>query len=60
MIASRPTILEYCRAKAASEELASMEWYMENPVGHMVRYRAGSSNAYFDIARKIENGEFKV
>lgn len=55
----RPTLREYLRSRASTEAKSHREWEKESPGCGQSAYRAGSSNAYLDIERRIEKGEFK-
>jgi hypothetical protein len=55
ILEGRPILLDYLHERATSEETSSREWGAESLMG---AYRAGSSNAYLDIARRLENDQF--
>jgi hypothetical protein len=55
MLAGRPTMTEYLHKMAEAEDRSSREWGMESQMG---AYRAGSSNAYLDIIRRLERNQF--
>lgn len=55
----RPTLRRYLVSRASGEGLSNKQWEEAFPGCNQAAYRAGSSNAYLDILRRLDRLEFK-